>query len=136
MGNRLFVGNLSFNSTEDTIADAFEQAGFKPASVTILSDRETGRSRGFGFVEMGSPDEAANAIQALDGQEIDGRNVRVNEAEERKPRSGGGGGGGLGGLLGGLAGAAGAGGGGGGGGYGGGGGGGGGGGAGGRRERW
>tara|TARA_R110002072_G_scaffold302990_1_gene490799 strand:+ start:28692 stop:29039 length:348 start_codon:yes stop_codon:yes gene_type:complete len=115
MGNRLFVGNLSFNSTEDTIADAFEQAGFKPASVTILSDRETGRSRGFGFVEMGSPDEAANAIQALDGQEIDGRNVRVNEAEERKPRSGGGGGGG---------------------GYGGGGGGGGGGGAGGRRERW
>jgi len=54
MGNRLFVGNLSFNSTEDTIADAFEQAGFKPASVTILSDRETGRSRGFGFVEMGS----------------------------------------------------------------------------------
>ena len=80
MGNRLFVGNLSFNSTEDTIADAFEQAGFKPTSVTILSDRETGRSRGFGFVEMASADEAANAIQALDGQEIDGRNVRVNEA--------------------------------------------------------
>lgn len=94
MGNRLFVGNISFNTTEDILADAFEQAGFKPSSVTILTDRETGRSRGFGFVEMGSDEDAANAIQALDGQEIDGRNVRVNEAEERKPRGGGGGGGG------------------------------------------
>lgn len=93
MGNRLFVGNLSFQSTEESIADAFEQAGFKPASVTILMDRDTGRSRGFGFVEMASADEAQNAIQSLDGQDIDGRNVRVNEAEERKPRGGGGGGG-------------------------------------------
>ena len=91
MGNRLFVGNLSFNSTEDTIADAFEQAGFKPASVTILSDRETGRSRGFGFVEMGSPDEAANAIQALDGQEIGGGGGGYGGG------GGGGGGGGAGG---------------------------------------
>lgn len=101
MGKRLFVGNLSFNSTEDSIADAFQSAGFKAASVTVLTDRETGRSRGFGFVEMDSDEEAANAIQALDGQDVDGRAVRVNEAEERKPRSGGGGGGGYGGRDGG-----------------------------------
>ncbi|MFN3242239.1 MAG: RNA recognition motif domain-containing protein [Planctomycetota bacterium] len=94
MGTRLFVGNLSWNTTEDILQGAFEQAGFTPKSVSILNDRETGRSRGFGFVEMNSDEEAQNAIQAMDGQDIDGRSLRVNEAEERRPRSGGGGGGG------------------------------------------
>jgi RNA recognition motif-containing protein len=121
MGKRLFVGNLSFNSTEDSIQAVFDQGGWKTASISIVTDRETGRSRGFAFVEMTSDADAQAAIKALDGQNLDGRPLRVNEAEEKKPRSGGGGFGGGGG--------------GGGGGYGGRGGGGGGGG-GGRRERW
>ena len=79
MGNRLFVGNLSFNSTEDTIADAFEQAGFKPASVTILSDRETGRSRGFGFVTFHYVAEL-DQVFSISQHYIDGKQVECKHA--------------------------------------------------------
>jgi RNA recognition motif-containing protein len=86
MGKRLFVGNLSFNSTEDGLQAIFEQGGFRTASISIVADRDTGRSRGFAFVEMESDTDAQAAIKALDGANFDGRPLRVNEAEEKKPR--------------------------------------------------
>ena len=89
MGTRLYVGNLSFDSTEDTLTAAFSQDSRQVSSVTIMTDRETGQSRGFGFIEMASEGDAQAAIEAMNGQEVDGRALRVNEAEERK--SGGGG---------------------------------------------
>jgi RNA recognition motif-containing protein len=109
MGAKLYVGNLSFQTNEDTLRDAFAQGGRTVKSVQIMLDRETGRSRGFAFVEMGSPAEAQAAIDDLDGQQIDGRPLRVNEAREKTeggPRGGGGGfgGGGRGGHGGGHAG--------------------------------
>ncbi len=136
---KLYVGNLPFRTTEDSLREMFSQFG-TVATASVITDRETGRSRGFGFVEFANREEGQNAINTLNGQPHEGRNLVVNEArprEERAPRSGGGGyGGGGGGGYGG----------GGGGGYGGGGGGGGGrggsgGGRGGRdrereRERW
>ena len=88
MGTRLYIGNLSFDSTEETLTAAFSQDSRQVSSVTIMTDRETGRSRGFGFVEMASEGDAQAAIEAMNGQEVDGRALRVNEAEERK--SGGG----------------------------------------------
>ena len=88
MGTRLYIGNLSFDSTEETLTAAFSQDSRQVSSVTIMTDRETGRSRGFGFVEMASEGDAQAAIQAMNGQEVDGRALLVNEAEERK--SGGG----------------------------------------------
>ena len=91
--NKLYVGNLSFNSTEEDVSDAFSQYG-TVTSVTLITDRETGRPRGFGFVEMSSYAEAQSAMQALDGQELGGRNLKVNVAKPREPRGGGGGGGG------------------------------------------
>ena len=94
MGKRLFVGNLSFNTTEGTLESLFAQDGRKVESVSVVQDRDTGRSRGFAFVEMGSDDDAKAAISAMNGQEVDGRQMRVDEAEERRPRTGGGGGGG------------------------------------------
>lgn len=97
MSKRLYVGNLSFETTEDTLTAAFERDGRKVASVSIMKDRDTGSPRGFAFVEMVSDGDAQSAIKALDGKDIDGRALRVNVAEERKPRSGGGGGGGGGG---------------------------------------
>lgn len=121
----IYVGNLAFSATEDDLRNAFEQYG-EVATVNIIMDRETGRSRGFAFVEMADADGAKDAIENLDGQDISGRNVTVNEARPRAPRSGGGGGGGRGGYGGGgggRSGGGGYGGGGGGGGYGGGGGG-------------
>ena len=124
MGKRLFVGNLSFNTTEDTLSEMFQQNGIATASVQVMLDRDTGRSRGFAFVDLANDADLANAVKALDGKSLDGRPLRVNEAEERKPRSGGGGFGGGGGGGGGGRG-----------GYGGRGGGGGGGGGGGR-DRW
>lgn len=93
MGKRLYVGNLSYDSTADSIRAAFSEGGRTVTDVHVMTDRETGRPRGFGFVEMGSEEDAQAAIQAMDGAELDGRNLRVNEAQERKPRSGGGGGG-------------------------------------------
>jgi len=93
MGKRLYVGNLSYDSTEDSIRAAFSASG-NVTDVHVMSDRDTGRPRGFGFVEMGSDAEAQAAIEAMDGANLDGRNIKVNEARERQPRSGGGGGGG------------------------------------------
>lgn len=93
MGNRLYVGNLSWDTNEDSLRTAFSQDDRDVKDVQILTDRDTGRSRGFGFVEMGSDEDAQAAITALDGAEVDGRNIKVNEARERQPRTGGGGGG-------------------------------------------
>ena len=94
MGAKLYVGNLNFKTTEDTLRAAFESNGRTVKSVLMPSDRETGRPRGFAFVEMGSDAEAQAAIQEMDGQEVDGRALRVNEAQERTGSGGGGGGGG------------------------------------------
>jgi len=99
MGNKLFVGGLSWDTTDLSLKEAFEAIG-TVVEAKVITDRDTGRSRGFGFVTMGSDDEASNAISSLDGTEIDGRAVRVNEAES-KGRGGGGGGGGRGGGRGG-----------------------------------
>jgi RNA recognition motif-containing protein len=93
MSTRLYVGNLSFNTTTDTIREQFGALG-QVTDVHVVTDRETGRPRGFAFVTMGSPAEAAKAINELNGAMLDGRPLRVNEAEERPQRSGGGGGGG------------------------------------------
>jgi RNA recognition motif-containing protein len=93
MNTRLYVGNLSFNTTADGVRTAFEQFG-TVSDVHLVTDRETGRPRGFAFVTMGTPDEAAKAMQAMDGNMLDGRPLRVNEAEQRQQRGGGGGGGG------------------------------------------
>jgi hypothetical protein len=103
VGKRLFVGNLSFNTMEDDLIAAFEQDGRKVESAQIMVDRDTGRSRGFAFVEMGSDADAQSAIQALNGADLGGRTIKVNEAMERQPRGpgGGGGGGGRGGFGGG-----------------------------------
>ena len=94
--NKLYVGNLSFNSTEDDVTDAFSAHG-TVTSVNLIMDRETGRPRGFAFVEMSTDAEAKSAVQALDGQDLDGRNLKVNIAKPREDRGGGGGGGGGGG---------------------------------------
>ena len=93
MGKRLYVGNLSWDTTEDDLRAAFSADGRTVSDCHIVSDRETGRPRGFAFVEMSTDQEAEAAIQELDGTELDGRNIRVNEAEERQKRGGGGGGG-------------------------------------------
>ena len=86
----IFVANLSFGATEDTVRSLFEQYG-TIERVSIITDRDTGQSRGFGFVEMSSNDEALRAIAALDGRELDGRVLKVNEARPREDRSFGGG---------------------------------------------
>lgn len=89
----IYVGNLSFRATEDDVRNAFSAHG-EVASVNIIMDRESGRSRGFAFVEMPNSDDAGSAIEAVNGQEIDGRSVTVNEARPREDRPRGGGGGG------------------------------------------
>ena len=88
---KLFVGNLSFDTSEDSLRTLFSQHG-TVESVKIISDRDTGRPRGFGFIEMSNAD-ASRAMQALNGKDFEGRSLKVNEAQERE-RSGGGGGGG------------------------------------------
>ena len=93
MGNRLYVGNLSFDANADTVREAFSACG-DITDVQVMSDRETGRSRGFGFVTMGSVEGARKAIREMNGAMLDGRALKVNEAEERQNRGGGGGGGG------------------------------------------
>jgi RNA recognition motif-containing protein len=130
MGKKLYVGNLTWGFTNADLEQLFAAHG-TVSSAQIIMDRDTGRSKGFGFVEMGTDQEAQAAIQALHGKDIDGRQLTVNEARPKTDSRGGGGGGGYGGGRGG--GGGGYGGGGGGGGYGGGGGGGGYGGGGGRR---
>jgi RNA recognition motif-containing protein len=93
MNTRLYVGNLSFNTTAEGVRTAFQQFG-TVSDVHLVTDRETGRSRGFAFVTMGTTEEAAKAIEGMDGKTLDGRPLRVNEAEQRQARGGGGGGGG------------------------------------------
>jgi cold-inducible RNA-binding protein len=87
---KLYVGNLSFGATESTIRSLFENYG-AVESVNLITDRDTARSKGFGFVEMTSDAEAQRAITALNGKEIDGRALTVNEARPKEERSGGGG---------------------------------------------
>jgi RNA recognition motif-containing protein len=89
----IFVGNLDFNTSEDELRRAFEPYG-QVDRVSILTDRDTGRSRGFGFVEMSNSEEGDKAITALNGSQIGGRTVNVNEARPKPERGGGGGGGG------------------------------------------
>jgi len=96
MGNRLYVGNLSFNAGAETIRTAFSEFG-EVTDVHLVSDRTTGQSRGFGFVTMGSSSAASKAIEQLNGTMLDGRALKVNEAEERSSGGGGGGRGGFGG---------------------------------------
>lgn len=85
MGNKLYVGNLNFQTQENELRDHFAQCG-EVVSASIITDRDTGRSRGFGFVEMATEDEARRAQTELDGQEFDGRQLRVNEAKAREDR--------------------------------------------------
>src|SRR5712671_1191856 len=100
MGNKLFVGNLSFNTTETDLQDHFATVG-PVTEVMLVQDKFTGKSRGFAFVTMGSDQDAQNAITQLHGKTFDGRPLTVNEARPREERSGGGGGGGRGGYGGG-----------------------------------
>jgi len=93
MGRRLYVGNLSYNTTEMGLRDLFGQLG-TVADAKVVMDRETGRPRGFAFVEMGTDQEAQQAIEQLNGRELDGRAINVNEAQERTGGGGGRGGGG------------------------------------------
>ena len=95
MGKKLYVGNLSYDTTDSALQALFEPYG-TVQSAQIIMDRDTGRSKGFGFVEMGSDAEAQAAIQALSGQMVGGRALTVNEARPREDRGGGGGGGGRG----------------------------------------
>jgi cold-inducible RNA-binding protein len=96
MSSKLFVGNLSFNTTENDLQDAFAAHG-TVLETNLMMDRATGRPRGFGFVTMGSPEEAQKAIDALNGKDLGGRALTVNVAKPREERPGGGGGGGGGG---------------------------------------
>ncbi len=92
MGRKLYVGNLPYSATEQSIREAFSASGTVD-SVSLITDRDTGQSKGFGFVEMSSEQEAQAATQAMNGQMLDGRQIKVNEA---KPKGSGGGGGGRG----------------------------------------
>jgi cold-inducible RNA-binding protein len=92
MNTKLFVGNLSFNTTENDLQDAFAQFG-TVSEVNLVTDRMSGRPRGFAFVSMSTPDEAQAAIQGMNGTQLDGRALTVNEARPREDRGGGGGGG-------------------------------------------
>ncbi len=88
MGKKLYVGNLPFSATEEVLSDTFAQCG-TVESVKIITDRDTGRSKGFGFVEMSNDAEAANAISKFNGAEYEGRAMTVNEARPMAPREGG-----------------------------------------------
>ena len=101
MGRKIYVGNLSYNVTSSDLEQLFTAHG-QVQSAEVIQDRDTGRSKGFGFVQMGSDDEAQAAISALNGQEHDGRALTVNEAKPRESRGGGGFGGGGGGGRGGY----------------------------------
>ena len=92
MGNKLYVGNLPFSATEEALTEAFTKVG-NVDSVKIISDRATGRSKGFAFVEMNSEELAMKAIESLNGQDFGGRALKISEARPQESRSGGGGGG-------------------------------------------
>jgi RNA recognition motif-containing protein len=96
VGKKLYVGNLPFNTTEDELRAVFEKHG-SVGSVSVITDRDTGRSRGFAFVEMDDASAADAAMRALDGSDLGGRSLRVNEAQDRRGGGGGGRGGGGGG---------------------------------------
>lgn len=96
MSKKLYVGNLPFSSTEEDLRSVFERHG-SVDSVNVITDRETGRPRGFAFVEMSEASAADDAMRALDGSDLGGRNIRVNEAQDRRGGGGGGGRGGFGG---------------------------------------
>ncbi|ALT78750.1 MULTISPECIES: RNA recognition motif domain-containing protein [unclassified Roseateles] len=93
MGNKLYVGNLAYSVRDESLQEAFSQFG-SVTSAKVMMDRDTGRSKGFGFVEMGSDAEAQTAINGMNGQDLDGRAIVVNEARPREERPGGFGGGG------------------------------------------
>ncbi len=94
MGTRLYVGNLPFSADESAVRSLFEQNDRTVEEVKLITDRDTGRPRGFGFVEMGNSEHAGTAISELNGYSMDGRELTVNEARERTGGGGGGGGGG------------------------------------------
>lgn len=102
MGKKLYVGNLSYSMSDDTLASAFSACG-TVESARVITDRDSGRSKGFGFVEMSSDQEAQDAIEKMNGQVVEGRPLNVSEARPQAPREGGfgGGGGGRGGFGGG-----------------------------------
>jgi len=85
MGQRLYVGNLPFSATEDSLKEVFLQVG-TVESVTIITDKETGQSKGFGFLEMSTPQEASDAISRMNGSEMDGRTLKVSQAQTKVPR--------------------------------------------------
>jgi RNA recognition motif-containing protein len=89
MGNKLYVGNLPFSATDDSLREIFAQAG-QVESARIITDRDSGRSKGFGFVEMSTQQEASEAINKFNGTQLDGRSLTVNEARPMAPRDGGG----------------------------------------------
>ena len=92
MAKKLFVGGLAWATTDDGLRQAFERFG-SVTEAKVIMDRETGRSRGFGFVSFGDDGQGTSAMQEMDGAQLDGRTIKVNEAQERAPRPGGGGGG-------------------------------------------
>src|SRR5438552_18601063 len=92
MATKRYVGNLSFRTTSEDLREAFASVG-TVESASVIEDRDTGRSRGFGFVEMATPEEAAAAIEQFNGKDLGGRNLTVNEAKPKTDRGGGGGGG-------------------------------------------
>ncbi len=93
MGNKLFVGGLSFNTTDDGLRDGFARFG-TITEAKVISDRDTGRSRGFGFVTYDAPASAQAAMAEMNGTDFDGRTIKVNEAQDKRTGGGGGGGGG------------------------------------------
>ncbi len=93
MGKRLYIGNLSYNTTSESLRAALEATGATVTDIHLVTDRDTGRLRGFGFAEMSTEAEAQTVIEAMNGRDLDGRTLTVNEARERQPRGGGGGGG-------------------------------------------
>jgi RNA recognition motif-containing protein len=93
MGKKLYVGNLPFSANDESLREMFTQAG-QVESAKVINDRDTGRSKGFGFVEMSTEQEAADAITKFNGVDFEGRSLTVNEARPMTPREGGGGGGG------------------------------------------
>ncbi|MEW6072388.1 MAG: RNA-binding protein [Planctomycetota bacterium] len=94
MGTRIYIGNMSWETTEDSLMAALTEGGRQVKDLHIVADRETGRPRGFAFAEFATEADAQAAIKALHGSKLDGRELKVNEAQERAPRPGGGGGGG------------------------------------------
>ena len=86
---KLYVANLSYSMTDESLLQLFTEKGYKPVSAKVITDRETGRSRGFGFIELGPGDDAARAIGELNGLNVDGRALTVNEARPQESRGGG-----------------------------------------------